>query len=54
MNDDEAIAAQRALMRLSDRPGDDGLDALRGLMQAQREALAWDDCEGFSALTAPF
>jgi hypothetical protein len=51
------IARQQLLMRMSDKPGqwrDDGLDAFRSLLRAQREAISGESDGGFSAMSVPF
>jgi hypothetical protein len=55
MDNEAGIAAQRMMNAPSGTQlHDDGLSALRGLLDAQRKALAGDDGDGFDALTAKF
>ena len=58
MEYDEAVAAQRMMMGLSDeRPGrlyDDGLGPVRALVKAQADALAGRDDDGPSVEWGPF
>jgi hypothetical protein len=45
------------MQRLSDKPGqfhDDGLDAFRSLLKAQRQAISGESDGGFSAMSVPF
>ena len=48
---------QQLMQRLSDKPGqfhDDGLDAFRSLLKAQRQAISGEADGGFSAMSVPF
>jgi hypothetical protein len=52
----ESMAAQQALMRMSDRPWEwrDPMGPFKDLLKAQRQAISGESDGGFSAMSVPF